>query len=47
MAKAKKVVRKSAPKYNPMKSNIIQMAVVLIIVAAIVLAFFAGGMMMK
>jgi len=45
MAKSKSVVKKSAPKYNPMKSNIIQMGAVLIVVAAIVLAFFVGGMM--
>jgi hypothetical protein len=44
MAKAKRVAKKSAPKYNPLKSNIIQMAVVLIIVAAIVLAYFVGAM---
>ncbi|MEK7633713.1 MAG: hypothetical protein AAB437_02615 [Patescibacteria group bacterium] len=43
MAKLKK-----APKYNPIKSNIIQMGVVFIIIAAIVLAYVAGtGMLTK
>jgi hypothetical protein len=40
MAKTKR----AAPKYNPMKSNVIQMSVVIIIIAALVLVYVAGGM---
>ena len=40
MAKTKR----AEPKYNPMKSNIIQMGVVIIIIAALVLAYTAGMM---
>ncbi|MFA6081695.1 MAG: hypothetical protein WC741_04810 [Patescibacteria group bacterium] len=44
MAKSKKSVRRAQPKYNPMRSNIIQMGVVIIIVAALALAYVAGMM---
>jgi len=40
MAKSKR----AAPKYNPMKSNVIQMGVVIIIIAALILAYTAGMM---
>ena len=40
MAKSKR----ATPRYNPMKSNIIQMGVVLIIVAALVFVYIAGTM---
>lgn len=41
MAKSKKPHRAPA-KYNPMKSNVIQVGVVFIIVAALVLVYVAG-----
>jgi hypothetical protein len=44
MAKSKKAVRKAEPKYNPMKSSVIQMGVVFIIIAALALAYVAGMM---
>lgn len=44
MAKSKKAARRAVPKYDPMKSNIIQIGVVFIIIAALVLAYTAGMM---
>lgn len=41
---AKKTVRRSEPKYNPMKSSVIQIGVVFIIIAALALAYTAGMM---
>ncbi|KKP37468.1 MAG: hypothetical protein UR23_C0003G0003 [Candidatus Roizmanbacteria bacterium GW2011_GWA2_32_13] len=44
MAKSRKAVGRAEPKYNPMKSNVIQMGVVFIIIAALVLVYAAGVM---
>jgi len=44
MAKSKKTVRRVEPKYDPIKSNIIQIGVVVIIVAALILTYIAGMM---
>jgi len=45
MAKSKKkVASRAEPKYNPMKSSVIQMGVAVIIIAALVLAYTAGMM---
>jgi len=44
MVRSKKAVRRAVPKYDPMKSNIIQIGVVFIIIAALVLSYTAGMM---
>jgi len=38
------MAKSSVPKYNPMKSSVIQMGVVFIVIAALVLAYTAGIM---